>query len=314
MIQTSRCSILFAGQNDCELFNGYGVSYQIMLDKLVRPDQIVALCGDFGSIFGSAGALALRLTPEEMAEALRTGTVNYTVPETVSLELTGKLVPPASGKDAALAFLAKAAGLSGKVLLAGGEGLNGLGAADCAAFFQMLSAGGCAAAIRTEEALAAPMTLDLSAVVPVVSNAEDLAQSALAAELSTQAVSAVFIGGCSSGRIEDIRKVAELVKGKRVSRAVRLLVAFATTEVYIQAANEGLLDILMDAGAIVMNQGCSACYAHSQGLVDGKDIVLSAGSRACPNCNGEGNVKTYLCGVSTAITSAIAGHVCPAEL
>lgn len=197
--------------------------------------------------------------------------------------------------------------------LVGGTGLSELSAPECTAFFQMLSASGCTA-IKAEGPLDSPMTLDLGTVTPVVSNAEDLIQSAPAAELSSQEVSAVFVGGCSSGRIEDIRRTAELIKGKHVSRKVRLMVAFATTEVYIQAATEGLLDILMDAGAIVMNQGCSACYAHSQGLVDGKDIVLSAGSRVCPNCNGEGNAKTYLCSAATAISSAVAGYVRPAEL
>lgn len=86
---------------------------------------------------------------------------------------------------------------------------------------------------------------------------------------------------------------------------MRALAAFASTEAYVAAANEGLIAQLLDAGVLVMNQGCSGCYAHSQGLADGRDTVLSAGSRACPNCNGEGDVPTYLCSAATAMESAI---------
>lgn len=302
--------IRFADRYGCELFNGYGVSYQLMLDKFVRPGQMVTHCGDFGSIYGSVGALSVRLTPDEMAAALESGEVAYTVPEMISLELTGSLRAPADGKDAALAFLARGNDLSGKLLTVGGSGLSGMTASQKTAFFQMLSAGGCLSAL--EGAAEHPaLALDLDTVVPLVSPAGKWGE-AVPAGAADMAVTSVFVGGCSSGRIEDIRKAAALIRGRHVSRNVRLTVAFATTEVYIQAANEGLLDILMDGGAIVMNQGCSACYAHSQGLADGRDIVLSAGSRSCPNCNGEGDAKTYLCSVSTAIASAVAGHVCPA--
>lgn len=121
-----RALIRFAEKHGCELFNGYGVSYQIMLDRFVRPGEIVAHCGDFGSIYGSAGALALRLTPEEMAAALQSGTAACTVPETAVLELTGALRAPACGKDAALTFLAQAGGLGGKLLTVCGEGLAGM--------------------------------------------------------------------------------------------------------------------------------------------------------------------------------------------
>lgn len=308
-----RALIRFAVENGCELFNGYGVSYQIMLDKFVRPGQVVAHCGAFGSIYGGAGALSVRLTQEELAAAMECGTVACTAPQTVVLELTGALRAPACGKDAALVLLSKSHELEGRLLAVRGEGLARMETADRTAFFQMLSAGGCAAALAAETSQAAGITLNLDTVTPVVSDAKDFSLTAPAETLRDLEISAVFVGGCSSGRIEDIRRAAELIKGRRVCRKVRLLVAFATTEVYVQAAGEGLIDILMDAGAIVMNQGCSACYAHSQGLVDGKDVVLSAGSRSCPNCNGEGDARTYLCGAATAIASAVAGHVCPPE-
>ena len=304
--------IRFAAENRCELFNGCGVSYQLMLDRFVKLGQVVAHCGDFGSIYGSVGALAVKLTPAELASAIKEGVIRWRVPETVAVQLSGSLKRSACGKDAALALLfRREAGLSGKLLLI--SGTEALDPADRTAFFQLLSRSGCAAALCADGADGPALTLELDTVVPMVSNAEDLCSAAPAAEAAAIEPTAVFIGGCSAGRIEDIREAARLLKGKHSCRRLRLMVAFATTEVYVQAANEGLIEALMDGGAIVMNQGCSACYAHSQGLADGRDVVLSAGSRPCPNCAGEGNAKTYLCSAATAIASAIAGHVCPAE-
>lgn len=149
--------------------------------------------------------------------------------------------------------------------------------------------------------------------MPVVAGPNDIMKITPAERLSAIDVSAVFIGGCSAGRIEDIRAAVNVINGRRVQRKVRTTVAFASTAVYIEAANEGLIAKLLDAGVVVMNQGCSGCYAHSQALVDSNDVVLSAGSRECPDCTGVGTVPTLLCSATTAMESAIAGYVCPAR-
>ena len=301
--------IEYAVKYGLELHNGYGTNYQIMLEKHVKPGQIVAHCGDFGSIYGAVNAAAVKLSVDEMCKALASGEVKMTVPEKTGLKLSGKLPANACAKDAVLTVLAALGNVNGKLLIVDGCELEG---SERIAFFQQLSACGCLAALPGEAGENA-VCFDLASVVPVVSRPEDILKVAPAAELSNIPVTAVFVGGCSAGRIEDIRTAAAVVNGKHVSRKVRATVAFASTDVYIQAANEGLINILFDAGVIVMNQGCSACYAHSQGLVDGKDTVLSAGSRVCPNSNGGGDAVTYLCSAATAVTSAIAGHVCAAE-
>ena len=303
--------INFAKENALELSNGYGVSYQIMLDKHVKSGNVILCCGDYGSMYGCAGALALKVTPDEMAKAVETGEYTWQVPSFAAVALTGSLKAPATGKDAALTLLASDHGFAGKILCV--NGAEALPEADRLSFFQLLSASGCSAALCTAEKTEEAVALDLGTVVSRVSDAENLCYSVPANEASEIAVTSVFIGGCSAGRIEDIREAARVLQGRHVSRKVRLTVAFATTDVYIQAANEGLISSLMDGGAIVMNQGCSACYARSQGLADGKDTVLSAGSRVIPNCNGEGNVKTYLCSAATAMESAINGTICPAK-
>lgn len=305
--------IRFARNSSCQLYNGYGISYQLMLDRHVRAGDIVAHCGDFGSIYGSVGSYALKLSQEEMAQALITGEVKITVPETVHLRLTGSLNYPASAKDAALTALPLLGDTTGKLVMVGGMGLSLMSSSQRTAFFQLLSAGGCNTALVEDVSSSQAKTLDLETVVPVVSGPNDVMKITPAEKLSAIDVSAVFIGGCSAGRIEDIRTAVNVINGRRVQRKVRTTVAFASTEVYIKAANEGLIAKLMDAGVVVMNQGCSGCYAHSQALVDSKDVVLSAGSRECPDCTGAGTVPTLLCSAATAMESAIAGYICPAR-
>lgn len=295
----------FAVKNECALSNGRGISYQVMLDKFVKPGDIIAHCGDFGGIYGAAGALAVRLSPQEMSGALRGGEVNFSVSGTHKLCLRGELGAGVSGKDAVLAWLSGAAGKhEGKLLLVNAGSLAG---SDKLAFFQMLTKSGAKAVLSTDEGDAGE-TFDLASVRPAAADAVTFAP----AESGTP-VTAVFIGGCSQGRIEDIRRAADVMRGRRVNRYTRVTIAFATTECYIQACDEGLIDVFLDAGAVVMNQGCSACYAHSQGLADGKDVVLSAGSRVCPNCNpkagGSELVQTYLCSAATAARSALTGKI-----
>ena len=303
--------INFAAERGCELYNGYGVSYQLMLEKHVRAGELVAHCGAFGSIYASAGAAAVSLTAEEMARALVTGEVTVTVPEAFALSVSGALGRGVSGKDAALDLLPRLAPAKGRLLVLDCSAAA-WGAADRAAFCQLLGLCGCFAAAEGS-VQGADLALDLGSVVPMAAGPNDFTKARPAAECSDVAVTSVFIGGCSQGRIEDIRAAVSVIRGRHVKRGVRALAAFASTEAYVAAANEGLIAQLLDAGVLVMNQGCSGCYAHSQGLADGRDTVLSAGSRSCPNCNGEGDVPTYLCSAATAMESAIAGYICPAE-
>lgn len=303
--------IRFACQRGCELANGYGTAYQLMLEKHVKPGNIVAHCGDFGSIYGAAGAYAVRLSAEEMAKAIVSGEVCVSVPRPLHLRVSGSLKAPACAKDAALFALTLLGDTRNSVVLVSGTLPQG---SEKIAFFQLLSLGGCEAALEEEGYDAPDAELVLDTVVPTVAGPNDFFCTAPASALSAVPVSAVFIGGCSAGRIEDIRAAAAVIRGRKVRRGVRAMVAFASTDAYIQAANEGLIAKFMDAGVLVMNQGCSACYAHSQGLADTEDVVLSAGSRACPNCMGEGDVTTYLCSAVTAMESAITGVITPAGI
>ena len=141
--------IRFATERGCELFNGYGTNYQLMLEKVVKPGQIVAHCGDYGSIYGACGVLAVKLSPEELAAAVLSGEVSLNAPAKLHLRLEGALKAPACAKDAAIAALSLLGDTTGKLVLVSGDVPEG---SEKLAFFQLLSLSGCDAALEEESA------------------------------------------------------------------------------------------------------------------------------------------------------------------
>ena len=172
--------IRFATERGCELFNGYGTSYQLMLEKVVKPGQVVAHCGDYGSVYGACGVLAVKLSPEELAEAVLRGEVSMSAPEKLHLRLEGALKAPACAKDAAIAALGLLGDTKGKLVLVSGDVPEG---SEKLAFFQLLSLSGCDAALEEEKRENPDAVLKLDEVVPMVAGPNDFTLTVPAAEL-----------------------------------------------------------------------------------------------------------------------------------
>ena len=118
-----------------------------------------------------------------------------------------------------------------------------------------------------------------------------------------------FLGSCNNGRIEDLRVGAEVIKGKKVADEVRFLVVPASQTIYRQALKEGLLDIFMEAGAIVMNPNCSVCWGSCQGVIGENEVLISTGTRNFKGRAGHPSSKVYLGSAATVTASAIKGEI-----
>ena len=108
-----------------------------------------------------------------------------------------------------------------------------------------------------------------------------------------------FLGSCNNGRIEDLRVGASIIKGKKVAEKVRFLVVPASQTVYRQALKEGLIDIFMEAGAIVMNPNCSVCWGSCQGVIGENEVLISTGTRNFKGRAGHPSSKVYLGSAAT---------------
>ena len=123
-----------------------------------------------------------------------------------------------------------------------------------------------------------------------------------------------FLGSCNNGRLDDLRVGAAILKGRRVSDHVRFLVVPASKTVYLQALEEGLIDIFMESGAIVMNPNCSVCWGSCQGVIGENEVLISTGTRNFKGRAGHPSSKVYLGSAATVAASAVKGEICTADM
>ena len=152
-------------------------------------------------------------------------------------------------------------------------------------------------------------TIDLSKVEPVVAKPDFVDNLSPAKEVRGIKIDEAFLGSCNNGRIEDLRVGAEVIKGKKVADKVRFLVVPASQTIYRQALKEGLLDIFMEAGAIVMNPNCSVCWGSCQGVIGENEVLISTGTRNFKGRAGHPSSKVYLGSAATVTASAIKGEI-----
>ena len=156
--------------------------------------------------------------------------------------------------------------------------------------------------------------IDLNKIQPIVAKPHFVDNVVPAKESLGVKIDEAFLGSCNNGRLEDLRVGAEIIKGKKVSPEVRFLVVPASREVYRAALEEGLLDIFIDAGAIVMNPNCSVCWGSCQGVIGENEVLISTGTRNFKGRAGHRDSYVYLASAATVTASAIKGEIATADM
>jgi 3-isopropylmalate/(R)-2-methylmalate dehydratase large subunit len=123
----------------------------------------------------------------------------------------------------------------------------------------------------------------------------------------------VFIGTCTDGKYEDLRRAAEQLRGRTVARGTRLIVTPATREIHTRLARDGLMEVFNDAGAVVTNSTCGACIGRGMGVLGDGDVCLSAMNRNFQGRMGSERAEIYLSSPQTAAASAVAGRIVAPE-
>ncbi|WP_334074493.1 MULTISPECIES: aconitase family protein [Paenibacillus] len=301
--------IQFARKHELKFVQSQGIGYHILLDQYVKPGDIVVSPGQMNGIFGMKGALGLHVEATELLNVCATGRMNLVVSNTVHIELAGQLKPGASIKDFMLSFLASDdLKYSGKALEFYGEGLKNLSLKETADLCQLATRSGAVTAfVNSDYQGSGQESYDFGSVDPMAALPGSINQSKPIAELEGTPLSACFIGGCTGGSIEDLRKAATILKGKKIPINMRLSIAPQTNEVYKQAISEGLIQTFIESGAQILSTGCASCVTTSKGVIGKGETMLSASCWNFKGCNGSKDSLVYLASAETVANSALKG-------
>jgi 3-isopropylmalate/(R)-2-methylmalate dehydratase large subunit len=122
-------------------------------------------------------------------------------------------------------------------------------------------------------------------------------------------INQVFIGSCTNGRMEDLEAAASVLRGRHVHADVRLLVVPASREVYMDAMNAGLLRVFAEAGGLVCNPSCGACFGGHIGILAPGEVGLATSNRNFRGRQGSPEAEVYLASPATAAVSAVEGVI-----
>ena len=325
----------FAKEHGITFYEGQGVCHQIMMENHVCPGELIFGADSHTCAYGALGAFGTGVGCTDYLYAMVTGKSWVLVPETLRFNLTGKLPEGVYARDLILTIIGKigANGANYKAMEFAGEGLKTLTMSDRIAICNLCVEAGAKTAlmevddialdylhehgrepkacfVSDEDAVfASTYDIDLSTITPIVAKPHFVDNVCPAREAAGIKIDEAFLGSCNNGRIEDLRVGAQVIKGKKVSEKVRFLVVPASQTIYRQALEEGLIDIFMDAGAIVMNPNCSVCWGSCQGVIGENEVLISTGTRNFKGRAGHPSSKVYLGSAATVTASAIAGEI-----
>ncbi|MBE5904602.1 MAG: 3-isopropylmalate dehydratase large subunit [Pseudobutyrivibrio sp.] len=330
----------FAREHGITFYEGEGVCHQVMMENHVRPGELIFGADSHTCAYGALGAFGTGVGCTDYLYAMVTGTSWLLVPETIRFNLHGKLKKGVYARDLILSIIGKisANGANYKAMEFAGDGLKDLSIADRIAICNLCVEAGAKTALMEVDEVALDylkehgrepkalfksdedavfsqvIDIDLDDIEPIVAKPHFVDNIVPVKECEGTKIDEAFLGSCNNGRIEDLRVGAAVIKGKKVAPKVRFLVVPASRSVYKQALKEGLLDIFMEAGAMVMNPNCSVCWGACQGVIGEGETLISTGTRNFKGRAGHKDSFVYLASAATVTASAIAGYITSAEV
>lgn len=316
---------------------GCGVCHQVVIEEgIASPGLIIAGADSHTCSCGALGALGVSVGSTELGVIMATGSIWLMVPETIQINLLGSLFPGVSGKDLALYLLRELASLDAdyKAIEFIGEGASSLSISDRVTVCNMMAEAGAKTAIfqpdeKVESYLYQKnfgkyepiyadgkaeqyLQIDLAMIEPMVAipYSPILARPVSTVDLT---VDQAYLGSCTNGRIEDLRIAADILKGKRINCGVRLLINPASRSVFQEALQEGLVEILTEAGAQFVGCSCGACFGGHLGLLAEGERCISTSNRNFPARMGHAKSEVYLASPATVAASALYGKMTDAR-
>ncbi len=313
-----------------------GVEHALLPEKgLVSAGDAVIGADSHTCTYGALGAFSTGVGSTDMAAAMATGQAWFKVPSAMRVALSGTLPRFVSGKDVILHLIGRI-GVEGALyrsLEFCGPGVaalsmddrlcicnmaieagakNGIFPVDEATLSFLAQCGAAQPRVYAADGDAAyeeTLAVNLESLSPTVAFPH-LPQNAHTFEqIGDIAIHQVVIGSCTNGRISDMRAAAEILKGRKVARGLRAIVIPATPAVYLQALREGLLEVFVEAGALVSAPTCGPCLGGHMGILAKGERAVATTNRNFVGRMGHAQSEVYLAGPAVAAASAVTGKL-----
>ncbi|RQW08818.1 3-isopropylmalate dehydratase large subunit [candidate division KSB1 bacterium] len=314
-----------------------GIGTHLAIDNgLIGPGGTFVSTDSHANIIGAIGAFGQGMGDLDIAHAFARGTVWFTVPATIKINLNGSLPVACSAKDVALRLLQQfgANGLLGYAAELHGQAVAHLTLSDRITIASMATEMGaiillfppsreiidyCAhAGAALKPVFADPdahyvknVDIYITDLEPLISRPGHPEDVVPVRQVEGTSVDSVFIGSCTNGRFEDLQQAAAVLQGRQKAEHVVLKIVPATDAIWQQCLHAGLFDIFKKAGALISNAGCAGCAAGQVGQNGPGEVTVSTGNRNYTGKQGRGDV--YLASPATAAASAIAGFIVSAD-
>ena len=341
-----KCVREFACKHDITNYFDVG---QMGIEHALVPEKGLAVAGDaiIGAdshtcTYGALGAFSTGVGSTDMAAGMVTGKAWFKVPSAIKFNIVGKPKKWVSGKDVILHIIGMI-GVDGalyKSMEFTGDGIKNLSMDDRFTIANMaIEAGGKNGIFPVDDLAVAYMkehsmrpykvyeadpdavydeeyTIDLGTLEPTIAFPHLPENTKTISEIKEDVtVDQAVIGSCTNGRIDDLRTAAEILKGRKVKKGLRCIVIPATQAIYLQAMEEGLLKIFIEAGAVVSTPTCGPCLGGYMGILAAGERCISTTNRNFVGRMGHVDSEVYLASPAVAAASAVTGKIsAPEEL
>jgi 3-isopropylmalate/(R)-2-methylmalate dehydratase large subunit len=313
----------------------HGIVHQVLLEEGLAPPGSVVACSDSHTCAaGALNAAGRGMGRLEMVQIMCTGKTWYRLGPTVRYNFTGRKRPGVFGKDVFLHIAGQYGDHVNQNIEFGGPGLADLTIDDrstiatmCAevsaefatfpcdevteAHLRAVGAAGYQPAAPDDDAAYLDVReVDLADVEPMISLPDYVPGHTLpVTQLTGQGIDQAFIGSCANGKLTDIASAALILQGRAVADGVRLIVTPASQQIYLQAVKLGYVQTLIEAGAVVTNSTCGACWGGSMGVLGPGERCVTSSTRNFKGRMGATDASIYLASSATVAASAITGHL-----
>jgi 3-isopropylmalate/(R)-2-methylmalate dehydratase large subunit len=312
----------------------YGICHTLSHEEaLVLPGELYVGGDSHTNTTGALGALAVGLGHTDIAYAMMHGRIWLKVPETIFFKLIGTKPDHIMAKDIILKIISDIGtdGANYKAMEFGGDAVSDMSMEERLTLTNMTTEAGAKNGIiepdavtedyikqRTDEPYKPVLgdkpgnyleeyTYEIDKLEPIVAKPYSPQNAAVARELQSVEVNKAYIGSCTGAKLEDLRSAAQILKGKKVK--IRTEVLPAAQSIYIKAMKEALIEIFMEAGAVVGPPTCGACCGAHMGILSKDEICVSTTNRNFPGRMGHVESQTYLASPMVVAASAIKGKI-----